>query len=133
MAAKQRDGSNGTISGEQIQTYLAEIDEADDKLIELKIDHMNACKGPRGRIRDIMKGARASGVNMAALRALVAEHRAERKAEQRVAELEDDDRADYDAMQEALGAFGETELGQAALRKAKPKRKGDDALDSLRT
>jgi uncharacterized protein (UPF0335 family) len=80
MAAKQRDGSNGGISGEEVAKYLAEIDEADDKLIELKIDHMDACKGPRGRIRNIMKEARGSGVNMQALRAIIAKHRAERKA-----------------------------------------------------
>jgi ParB-like chromosome segregation protein Spo0J len=133
MAAKQHDGSNGSISGEDVAKYLTEIDKADDKLIELKIDHMDACKGPRGHIRGVMKEARKSGVNMEALRALIAKHREERKIEQRIAELEDDDRADYEQMQEALGAFGDTDLGQAALRKAKPKRKGDDALDSLRT
>lgn len=116
--------------GKQLDKYLREIDKADDKLIALKIDHMEQCKGPRGRIRNIMKEARESDVNMQALRTLVANHRAERKIEQRIAELEADDRNDYDSMLEALGEFGDTDLGQAALRKAKPKG-GSEKLDTL--
>ena len=123
------EGSNG-MNGEGLQHYLAEIDEADDELLALKINHMNACKGPRGRIRDLMKEARETVANNAAFRAVVAKHRAERKIEARIAELEADDREDFDKMQEALGAFSDTDLGQAALRKAKPK-KGSDKLDTL--
>jgi uncharacterized protein (UPF0335 family) len=125
----QHDGSNGF---ENVERYLKEIDKADDKLIELKIDHMQACKGPRGNIRNVMKEARESGVNMEALRAVIAAHRADRKIEQRIEEMEADDREDYEAMQEALGAFGDTDLGQAALRKTKPRKgKGSDKLDTL--
>jgi hypothetical protein len=116
--------------GKQLDKYLREIDKADDKLIALKIDHMEQCKGPRGRIRNIMKEARESGVNMPALSTVIAAHRAERKIEQRIAELEADDAADYEAMQEALGEFGDTDLGKAALRRAKPKG-GSDKLDTL--
>jgi uncharacterized protein (UPF0335 family) len=125
----QRDGGNG-FSGDDLNKYLTEIDKADDKLIGLKIDHMQACKGPRGNIRNIMKEARESGVNMEALRAVIAAHRSDRKIELRIAEMEADDRDDYEAMQEALGAFGDTDLGKAALKKAKPK-KGSDKLDEL--
>jgi hypothetical protein len=125
----QRDGGNG-FTGEQLDNYIKEIDHADDELIELKIDHMNACKGPRGRIREVMKEARETVDNIAAFRAVVAKHRAERKIAARIEEMEADDRDDFDAMQEALGAFADTDLGKAALRKAKPK-KGTDKLDTL--
>jgi hypothetical protein len=77
-----------------------------------------------------MKEARESGVNMEALRTVIAKHRSERKIEQRISELEADDAADYEAMLEALGAFGDTNLGKAALRKAKPKG-GSDKLELL--
>jgi uncharacterized protein (UPF0335 family) len=117
--------------GEQLEKYLKGIDKADDRLIKLKVEHMDACKGPRGQIRNIMKEARESGVNMEALRTVIAKHRAERKIEQRISELEADDAADYEAMQEALGEFGETDLGKAALRKAKPKSGGSEKLDTL--
>jgi uncharacterized protein (UPF0335 family) len=116
--------------GKQLEKYLREIDKADDKLVKLKIEHMEACKGPRGQIRNIMKEAREGGVNMEALRTVIAAHRSDRKIEQRIAELEADDRDDYEAMQEALGAFGDTDLGKAALRKAKPKG-GSEKLDTL--
>jgi uncharacterized protein (UPF0335 family) len=117
------------VDGEQLDKYLRQIDKADDALVKLKVDHMDACKSPRGRIRNIMKEARESGVNMAALRTVIAAHRADRKIEQRISELEADDAADYEAMQEALGAFGDTDLGKAALRKAKTK--GGEKLDTL--
>jgi uncharacterized protein (UPF0335 family) len=124
-----RDGSN-SLDGKQLETYLKAIDKADDRLINLKIEHMDACTGPRGQIRNIMKEARESGVNMQALRTVIAKHRAERKIEQRIAELEADAAADYEAMQEALGEFGETDLGKAALRKAK-RSSGSEKLDTL--
>jgi uncharacterized protein (UPF0335 family) len=126
--APEREGSN-EFDGKQLDKYLREIDKADDKLIKLKTEHMTACKGPRGQIRGVMKEARESGINIEALRTIVAKHRAERKIEQRIAELEADDAADYEAMQQALGEFGDTDLGKAALRRAKPK--GGEKLDSL--
>ena len=127
--APERDGAN-SFDGKQLETYLKAIDKADDRLIKLKVEHMDACKGTRGQIRNIMKEARESGVNMAALRTVIAKHRAERKIEQRVSELEADDAADYEAMQEALGEFGDTDLGKAALRKAK-RGSGSEKLDTL--
>ena len=70
---------------------------------------------------------------MNAFRAVVAEHRADRKIEKTLAELEADDAADFEAMRDALGAFGETELGAAALDKAKPRGRKGEQLDSLRS
>jgi hypothetical protein len=126
--ARTHEGSNG-FDGDQLKAYLAEIDKADDALIKLKVEHMSACKAPRGRIKAVMKEARET-VNIEAFRAVVKKHRAERKIEQRIDELEADDRADYDSMLDALGAFADTPLGDAALKKAKPK--GGDKLDTLR-
>lgn len=123
-----REGSNG-FDGKMLEKYLRDIDKADDALIKLKVEHMTACKGPRGQIRNVMKEARASGVNMEALRTVVARHRADRKIDQRVSEMEADDRQDYEAMEEALGAFADTDLGKAALSKAKGK--GGEKLDNL--
>jgi len=127
MAA--REGSN-SFDGAQIETYLRALAKADDRLMELKVAYTKACKGPRSSIRNILKEARDIGLNMAALRTVIARDRAGRKIEQRISELEPDDAADYEAMQEALGAFGDTDLGQAALRKAKPKG-GSEKLDTL--
>src|SRR5262245_45475189 len=124
----EREGSNG-FDGDQLSGYLGQIDAADDKLLELKSQHMLACKTPRAKIRETMKAAKEAGLNMTSFRAVVAAHRAERKIDAKFAELEADDAADYEAMREALGDFGSTPLGDAALKKAKP---AGEQLDSLR-
>jgi len=125
----KEEGSNG-FDGDEIAGYLEEIDKNDDKLLSLKSEYMSKCKTPRGKIREVMKQAKDGGLNMPAFRTIVAKHRAERKIEERIAKLEADDQADYEAMKEALGDFGSTELGEAALKRGKP---DDGKLDTLRT
>jgi hypothetical protein len=131
MAILAAEGSNGSVSGEALSRYLNEIDRQDDKLLQYASEHMERCKGPRGKIREVMQQAKHDGLNMSAFRLSVRKHRSERKIAAKMAELEADAAADYEAMQEALGEFGETELGQAALKRAAPK--GSDKLDTLRT
>ena len=58
-------------------------------------------------------------------------HRDERAQEKRVAALDMADRADYETIMEALGAYADTELGQAALARAQAQEANDAALDSL--
>lgn len=123
-----KDGSNG-FDPEQLERYLDEIDKADDQLLSLKSEHMQKCKGPRGRIRETMKSAKEAGLNMSALRTIVAEHRSKRKIEEKIAALEADDQADYEAMREALGGLADMPLGEAALNKTRPQ---GEQLDSLR-
>lgn len=124
-------GSN-EFNADELKGYLVEIDLADDEIIKLKMEHAAACKGPRRQIRDIMNAAKEAGINMTALRTVVAAHRAERRIEQKIADLEADDRADYELMEHALGAFGDTPLGAAALARAKARQQsGDKTMDSL--
>jgi hypothetical protein len=123
-------GSNG-FDGEMLGRYLNEIDKQDDKLLQYASEHMTRCKGPRGKIREVMERAKEVGLNMSAFRLSVRKHRSERKVYAKLAALETDDAADFLAMQEALGEFGGTELGQAALKRAAAK--GSDKLDTLRT
>jgi hypothetical protein len=120
--------SNG-FRAEQLKSYLDEIDAADDELASLKGDYMQKCKRPRGRVKETIATAKDAGINTKALRAVIADHRAKRKQERRVADMEADDADDYAAMQDALGAFGDTELGRAALDKAK--RRGEETLAGL--
>jgi uncharacterized protein (UPF0335 family) len=122
----QREGSNG-FDGEALKGYLDEIAVADNELLSLKSDYMLKCKGPRAQIREIMAAAKEAGVNMKALREVVADDRVRRRREQRIEALEADDAADYEAMCEALGDYGTTPLGQAALKRAER----EESLDSL--
>jgi len=112
---------------EELGRYLHSIDSADDELDSLRGAHMAACKGPRGRIKDTLAAVREAEISMAAFRTVLAEHRDKRKQAKRVAALEADDANAYDLMREALGDFGDTPLGQAALDRAR----GDGTLASL--
>jgi hypothetical protein len=116
--------------GDELRRFLDAIGREDDELASLKGEYMERCKGPHARIKDTMSAVREAEINLAAFRVLLKQHRADRRLQERVAGLEGDDAAAYGLLLEALGDFGNTELGQAALRRAKPKD-GDAALNTL--
>jgi hypothetical protein len=121
--------TNAAISG-----YLSSIDAADDELASLRGSYMSSCKGPRGTIREIKDSAREAGFNMKAFAVILKGHRAERQQDRRIAELEGEDIDAFQEMEQALGAFADTPLGEAALAGAKPKRgrrSKENALDTL--
>ena len=109
--------------GGEIARYLDTIDREDGELATLKGEYMQRCQGPRGRIKSVMAAAKEAGVNTVAFRATVAKHRAARKLHDRLENLEADDRYAFDMIQEALGEFGETPLGAAALDRARPRER----------
>src|SRR5262245_57557521 len=113
----ERPGSNGGVSGDELRGYLDAVAKEDDDLLTLKSEYMLQCKGPRRRIKDQMVLAKQAGINMVALRQLIADDRARRRRDSKIAEMEADDAADLKSMQEALGEFIDTPLGQAALRR----------------
>lgn len=121
-------GHNG-VKAEQLNSYLATIDDADDELASMLGAFRASCKGPRDRIKNAKAMAKEAGVNPVAFAELIAARRAERAKQKRLGDLEADDLDDYNAMVTALGEFGDTPLGSAALAKAKPR--GEDALDGL--
>jgi len=110
----------------ELRSYLEQIDEQDDVLASLRGEYMNKCKGPREAIREVLTTAREAGVNMKAFRVLLTGHRQERKQEARIAELETEDAQAHQEMCEALGEFGDTPLGEAAIKGAK-RRRGREA------
>jgi hypothetical protein len=122
-------GASNGFSPDQLNAYLAPIDKADEELASLRGEYMADCKGPRASIKNAKKLAKHAGINMAAFNELVETRRAARAKEQRLAKLEYSDLDDYNAMIAALGEFGDTPLGAAALERAKPR--GEEALDSL--
>ena len=121
------DGNGGPLSN--LSGYLSEIDLQDDELDRLRSEYMNACKSPRSQIKEIKASAKEAGVNMRSFGLLLRSHRSDRRLNAAVAALEPDDQQAFDDMVEALGDFGSTGLGSAALARAKPK--DDGALDSL--
>jgi hypothetical protein len=111
--------------------YLEAIDRADDELLSLRGSYMAQCKGPRASIAEIKGAAREAGINMKAFNVVLKGHRADRAHEKRIAALEAEDAAAYEELEAALGDFGGTPLGSAALEGARPRRGREDALDDL--
>jgi len=131
MNDQQRHNSNG-YDAEQLGGYLDAIAREDDELLSLKGEYMAQCRGPRGRIKDVLLQAKEAGCNMVAFREVLAKHRADRKLDKRLAELEADDRMSFEAMLDALGPdFADTPLGKAALDRTRPLQQGDSTLNSL--
>ena len=118
--------SNG-YNGAELRNFLGQISGFDDELASLKGDYMVRCRGPRSRIKDVMAQARESGVNMTAFRELLADQRYARARMARIDALEDDDAFAFDRLLEALGEFGDTPLGAAALARA---RRQGEMLDA---
>ena len=113
-------GTNG-FDGKRLNGYLSEIDVNDIEIERLKDDCKNECAPYKEQIADIMTAVKDSGINMAAFKVVLAEHRAEKKIDRQIAALDMADRADYGAMVDALGVLADTPLGEAALgRTLKP-------------
>jgi hypothetical protein len=120
-----RDNSN-------IANFLSAIDAADDELASLRGSYMQQCKGARATIKEVKGEAKEAGVNMKAFGAVLKDHREERARQKRVAALEAEDADTYESMREALGEFGSTPLGEAALdRKKRARGSKEGSLDSL--
>lgn len=101
-----------------IEDMLKKLGKQHDELDALRGEYMAACKGPRGRIKDLMAIAKEDDLSMPAFRELVKEHLDERRRARRVAALENDEANELSAMIAALGEFADTALGQAAVRRA---------------
>ena len=124
--------SNSAYSKDRLQGYLDEIDVCDDEIESYRGTFMQQCRGPRERTKEIILAAKDAGINSVAFRNALKAHRDERAQERRVAKLDMADRADYETIMEALGAYADTELGQAALERAqKDQEQNEEALNSL--
>jgi len=111
--------TNSAYSKDKLEGYLKEIDRYDDELLSLRGSYMEECKAPRERIKEVITSAKDAGINPVAFRNALKAHRDERAQEKRIAALDMADRADYETIMEALGAYADTELGQAAIDSAK--------------
>jgi hypothetical protein len=122
------DGSNGYDRG-LLEQLLTEIDQADEDLASLKGEYMQNCKGPRETIAGVFDRAKDAGIPRKPFRTLVKNRRLDKQVAANVAKLEDDQRAELEQLEVALGDFLDTDLGQAAARRARPD--GDATLDNL--
>jgi hypothetical protein len=109
------DGNGGPLAG--LKGYLTEIDRQDDELDTLRAEYMNACKGPQAEIKEIKASAKETGINMKSFAQILRKHRFDRRHDKRLGTLDLADLSDYKSMEEALGDFIDTPLGQAAKQR----------------
>jgi hypothetical protein len=125
--AKQRsEGSNGATPG-QIKAAFDDVLRCHAELATERGSYMQRCQHIRKEIADIYESAEDYGINRRALKAKVKEHQLQEKLLAIREALEEDDRSEFDQCTEALGDFGGTPLGAAALDGARHR----DALDEL--
>jgi F0F1-type ATP synthase membrane subunit b/b' len=120
--------SNSQYDPKQIESYLSEIDAADDRLASLQSDYMTKCKGPRGDIKMIFEAAKEAGLPARPFKTLVKNHRLERRIENNRARLEADDFDELESLEAALGDFITTPLGRATAERQDNR---EAALDTL--
>jgi len=115
------DSNGGPLAG--LEGYLKELDRCFDELDVMRANYMNECKGPRAAIVEIKASAKEAGLNMKSFAEILRLHVALRRHDRRLAALDLADLSDYKSMEEALGPFIDTPLGQAAKQ-----REMEDAL-----
>jgi uncharacterized protein YydD (DUF2326 family) len=121
-----KDGTNGA-SPEQIKQAFDDIIEHYGELASERGAYMQRCKQIRERMAEVYDAAGERGITRRVLKAKVKEHLTQEKLLAIRDGLEDDDRSEFDKLTEALGDFGGTPLGEAALDQAKRA----DTLDDL--
>jgi uncharacterized protein (UPF0335 family) len=95
--------------------FLARVENVLDQLNTLKRKYMAECKGLRADIKQIYDDAKDADVPVRALKGLVKYRQLEKKQAAIADTIAEDEVDEYQMLKEALGDFGDTELGQAAL------------------
>lgn len=110
---------------QRIENTLAEMESAKGK-------YMVEAKAYRDDIKDIYTEAKDAGVPAKALRGVVKYRALERKQDAIADGLDIDEQSSYEVLVEALGDFGDTELGAATISKAKPRNgKAEPDLNAI--
>ena len=103
------------VNPETIQSYVARIENLHGEIGKTKSEMMNACKVLHTDIKQVYIEAKKEGLNKKSLKALIKERGLLRQAAECSENLEPDEADMFTMMKDALGNFGDTPLGQAAL------------------
>lgn len=110
-----------------VEDMVAKIESCDADLLSEHASYMNACRQIRQRKKDLYGLAKEQGLPQLELKTLVKTRKKDREKAAMIAALEQDQRQVFEMLREALGDFGETPLGNAALERAQ----SEQAIDSL--
>ncbi len=95
--------------------FLARVENRLTELERMKGEYMAACKGVREEIKEIYTEAKDADVPTRALKGLVKYRQLAKKQDAIADTIAEDEVSEFEMLVEALGEFGTTELGQAAL------------------
>jgi hypothetical protein len=110
--------SHNEPSADHVIEAVEAIERLHGDLLTEKMTYMKKCKDIRKIVADEYETASNRGISKKLLKTKVKERDLERKIDDLTADLEDDERSEYQMLSEKLGEFGDTPLGAAALRAA---------------
>jgi uncharacterized protein (UPF0335 family) len=115
-----------------VNDLVSRIEDQLSELLTLRSEYMLKCKGPRGTIKDIYTQAKEAGIPRKELRLVIEERETSRRLKAKFDELDLDERAQVEMIRDALGDYGSTPLGQAAIARAEEQQQeSDQVLDTL--
>lgn len=100
--------------------YVSRIEHLNDNLETKRSAYIANCKVVREDIKEVLAEAKGDGIPIKALKATVKDHQLDRKKIKLAASLDIDDGVAFEQIKEALGEYGSTPLGKAAIDAAKP-------------
>jgi hypothetical protein len=103
---------------EHVQEAVDAIERLHGDLLVEKSAYMLKCKTIRKIVADEYESASNRGISKKLLKMKIKERDLERKIDGLTADLEQDERSEYEMLSEKLGEFGDTPLGAAALARA---------------
>jgi hypothetical protein len=109
-------------SSEHVQEAVQAIEALDADLLREKMSYMKRCKDIRKVKADEYESASNRGISRKLLKKKIKERDLHRKIDSNVADLEEDERSEYQMLTEKLGEFADTPLGAAALARADGKQ-----------
>lgn len=131
MAETETHDGRNSIDPQMLNRYVSDIERKFDEIATLTGEHMNRCKQRRDEIKAYKKQAKKAGIPLKELNALIDQRKLERKIAELRDDMEEDQVETLDMMIEALGEFGDSPLGAAAIDRKKKQQETDSALDAM--
>lgn len=107
MAPRLKPGTQFGVEPKKIQDFVAEIDDAEEKMESKRGEYMNFCKKRREEIAGVLQEAKDAGIDKAAIKLKLEERRALRKIEEKKRALESDQVDMFDYIGQCLGETDE--------------------------
>lgn len=114
-------------NAQEAGSFVDKFEDLEKQIDALKIEHMNKVRKIRGQQGELLDDAKSQGVPKKVVKAIADARKFERKAKERLDDLEDDDKSFAVDIRKALGDFSDLPLGAAAV----DREQGDDTTSAI--